>query len=334
MRVRHPLELAAVCATITIAVGACSDLEAQDRLWQHGRWESVGGVPASDNGPLQNPLVLTGSPDVVYVADYGSMSIKAFSRDGRLIWSFGRKGKGPGELINPADLAVDGLGRIWIADPMQPRITLVSREGKLLRTLQQKGPMFRVEPADTQVYWLWRPLRPFISIADIDRDTILDVDAPDEVRASEQFVRDLYLIREDVTHTLVVFRWSSLVFEVNQSGRITNQFELVNRAQFPGMATRDIKTRGGTITRVGPDPKAVEVAHGATVCNGEVVVLPGGEDDGLMAVDVYQLHTMKYLGSRKLPEEIIQVDCSAGDLVGLVADPAPAVRIWRWVSTR
>jgi hypothetical protein len=259
------------------------------------------------------------------------MSIKAFARDGKLLWSFGRKGKGPGELINPADLAVDGLGRLWIADPMQPRITLVSQDGKLLRSIQQKGPMFRLEPADTQHYWLWRPLRPFLSVADLSTDSVIDAEAPEEVRSAEQFVRDLYLLRTDADHVLAVFRWSSAVFEVDRKGKTTQRFELINRGKFPGMATRDIKTRGGLITRVGPDPKAIEVAHGATVCDGVVAVLPGGDEDGLKAVDLYELRSMKYVGSRRLPEEVIQVDCSGGDLVGLVADPAPAVRIWRWV---
>jgi hypothetical protein len=42
----------------------------------------------------------------LYVFDYGDSRLKAFDSSGKLAWSFGRSGGGPGEFMNVADLAV------------------------------------------------------------------------------------------------------------------------------------------------------------------------------------------------------------------------------------
>ncbi len=57
-------------------------------------------VPAneSDEAVLGRPVALALGADRLYIADALDCAVKAFSKDGRFIGSFGRKGRGPGEL--------------------------------------------------------------------------------------------------------------------------------------------------------------------------------------------------------------------------------------------
>lgn len=72
---------------------------------------------------LWAPLGVTVGPDgLVYVANAYDMPdqtdhrIYVLNPDGTVVRSFGQKGAGSSELMFPKAVAVDGLGRIWVAD--------------------------------------------------------------------------------------------------------------------------------------------------------------------------------------------------------------------------
>ena len=49
--------------------------------------------------------------DNIYVVDRGKYQVKVFDKHGTYIRSFGRKGQGPGELLSPKDLIIDGKNK-------------------------------------------------------------------------------------------------------------------------------------------------------------------------------------------------------------------------------
>jgi hypothetical protein len=62
-----------------------------------------------------------------------------FSKDGKYIMEFGKKGTGPGEFDTPHALAMDSQGRLFVADRANSRLQIFARDGKLLEIWRQFG---------------------------------------------------------------------------------------------------------------------------------------------------------------------------------------------------
>ncbi|MDA1235140.1 MAG: peptidyl-alpha-hydroxyglycine alpha-amidating lyase family protein [Acidobacteria bacterium] len=60
-----------------------------------------------------------------------------FSPDGKLTKSWGSWGSGPGQFRSPHSLAMDSLGRLFVADRGNSRIQIFDQDGKLLDTWYQ-----------------------------------------------------------------------------------------------------------------------------------------------------------------------------------------------------
>jgi hypothetical protein len=88
-------------------------------------------VPASesDEAVLGRPVALALGADRLYIADALDCAVKVFSKDGRFLGSFGRKGRGPGELSFPSGVSVAG-GEIIVADKLNFRIQVFDGQGK------------------------------------------------------------------------------------------------------------------------------------------------------------------------------------------------------------
>ncbi|HEY0020409.1 MAG TPA: 6-bladed beta-propeller [Longimicrobium sp.] len=70
------------------------------------------------------------SGDTLYVLDEMEARVSAFGRDGRFLFAFGRKGRGPGEFLRPTHLLVlpwSGAVGVWDADAQ--RLTLHAPDG-------------------------------------------------------------------------------------------------------------------------------------------------------------------------------------------------------------
>jgi sugar lactone lactonase YvrE len=75
------------------------------------------------------------SQDNLYILDTGNHRIQKFSPDGAFLASLGRQGQGPGEFSYPDSIEVDASGLIWVSDPNNKRIQVLTREGKEHKTL-------------------------------------------------------------------------------------------------------------------------------------------------------------------------------------------------------
>jgi len=71
-------------------------------------------------------------------ADTNGRIVK-FSRDGKLIKSWGRKGSGPGEFGGLHAIAMDSKGRLFVGDRGNSRIQVFDQEGKFLEEWKQFG---------------------------------------------------------------------------------------------------------------------------------------------------------------------------------------------------
>jgi hypothetical protein len=85
-------------------------------------------------GPFNAPSKVTVSPKgEVFVTDgYGNARVHRFSKDFKLLASWGEPGGGPGQFRIPHGIGVDEFDRVYVADRENNRIQIFDVEGKLL----------------------------------------------------------------------------------------------------------------------------------------------------------------------------------------------------------
>jgi DNA-binding beta-propeller fold protein YncE len=85
-------------------------------------------------GPFNHPTEMMAHPNGdIYVTDgYRNARVHRFTRDGRLVRSWGTPGKADGEFHLPHSLAIDPEGKLYVADRANKRIQVFSPEGDFL----------------------------------------------------------------------------------------------------------------------------------------------------------------------------------------------------------
>ena len=84
--------------------------------------------------PFHYPTNLALSPSgEIYVSDgYGNARVHKFTSGGRLLFSWGEPGNGPGQFRIPHGIAVDEQGTVYVADRENSRIQLFSPDGEFV----------------------------------------------------------------------------------------------------------------------------------------------------------------------------------------------------------
>ena len=86
------------------------------------KFTSVGFRFSSFVTGLQPVDVALNSANEVFVMAAGNKQVQKFTNSGSLLASFGSAGGGPGQFEDPQGLAVDGSGRVYVADHTRMRI--------------------------------------------------------------------------------------------------------------------------------------------------------------------------------------------------------------------
>jgi sugar lactone lactonase YvrE len=109
-------------------------------LMMLGRPGVAGAGPGTFNAPSDVLMAPNGD---IFVADgHGDNTnarIVKFTREGKFIKEWGRKGSGPGEFDVPHNLAMDSKGRLFVADRSNNRIQVFDQDGKYLFEWKQFG---------------------------------------------------------------------------------------------------------------------------------------------------------------------------------------------------
>ncbi len=85
-------------------------------------------------GPFHRPTnVALDAAGCLYVTDgYGNAAVHKFSADGRLLFSWGEPGDGPGQFNLPHGIAIDREGRVLVADRENSRIQVFTADGRFV----------------------------------------------------------------------------------------------------------------------------------------------------------------------------------------------------------
>jgi sugar lactone lactonase YvrE len=104
------------------------------------------GVASAEPGLFDEPTdVAIGNNGDIFIAEghsggtAGNDRISKFSKDGKFIKSWGKKGTGTNELDSPHTIAVDSRGRLFVGDRGNNRIQIFDQDGRTLDTWRQFG---------------------------------------------------------------------------------------------------------------------------------------------------------------------------------------------------
>lgn len=94
-------------------------------------------------GPLSSPRGIAVSPDgSIYIADLGNHRVVKLGPDGRVVDTWGQKGKAAGEFNEPSGISVDNQGAIYVADAWNGRIQKFTAQGEYLGEISAKAGNF------------------------------------------------------------------------------------------------------------------------------------------------------------------------------------------------
>jgi DNA-binding beta-propeller fold protein YncE len=97
-----------------------------------------------------------------YVSDgYGNARVVKYSREGKFLKEWGRKGTGVGEFNTPHAILLDDRGRVIVGDRENDRVQVFDAEGKFLTQWKETGAPFglflagkRLFVADGRAHWV------------------------------------------------------------------------------------------------------------------------------------------------------------------------------------
>ncbi|MBI1787061.1 MAG: 6-bladed beta-propeller [Acidobacteria bacterium] len=101
----------------------------------------IKGKAATDDKTFNRPTDIAFAPSGdFYVSDgYGNSRVVKFSRDGKYLLTWGKKGSGPGDFNTPHSIAVDSKGTVYVSDRENNRIQIFDPNGKFLRQWTHLG---------------------------------------------------------------------------------------------------------------------------------------------------------------------------------------------------
>jgi NHL repeat len=109
-------------------------------LMKLGKAGVAGDGPDTFNQP--SGVVVAPNGDIFVADGHGGNSnarIVKFSKDGKFIRTWGKKGTAPGEFDTPHSITMDSKGRIFVADRGNNRIQIFDQNGKFLAEWKQFG---------------------------------------------------------------------------------------------------------------------------------------------------------------------------------------------------
>ena len=117
----------------------------------------AGTSPTTFNLPTDIAFAPNGD---LYVSDgYGSARVAKYTRDGKFLLQWGKRGKGPGEFGLPHNLVVDAQGKVYVTDRENQRIQVFDASGTFLSQWTGTGGVSGLALTSDQRIWTGGVLR-------------------------------------------------------------------------------------------------------------------------------------------------------------------------------
>ena len=278
---------------------------------------------------LGRPQLLTVSDSLIVFFDYNENRLSAIDFSGHYRWRVGRRGQGPGEWANPTALAAANAGGVLVHDGGNARLVRIDASGKITRSLQITSPLQRLGKLSDGRWVAFggsrgRPVAELLDTAASIVRTLPWAVWPDSAAGLGSQLR-------------VASGASGAVVAVSiYTGRMMPvRPDLTLDWGASGIDPKPLPVRvpvsgsdGTTFASVAPDTKPA--IRDAAIVGNQVFVLAAGQDIGGRMFDVYDLPTMKYRASIRVPLELNVVASGRYEIVATSNDPYPVIVRIRW----
>jgi hypothetical protein len=123
--------------------------------WWGSKGSGAGQLNFTQVTQNEASLGIAVSPDgeLIAVGEGGNHRVQLFDASGRSLRTIGRLGRGEGQFVNPAGVAVDGEHRIWVADTNRNDVQVFDESGAYLFSFgtEGSGPGQLADPATPYV---------------------------------------------------------------------------------------------------------------------------------------------------------------------------------------
>lgn len=343
--------ITAVVLTLALWVGACAEegvdtygeIDLRDsplstrpgaRVIATPEWETVFQIGGDETDTtLYLPYFLAGGDEGLYVYDGGRRQVLRISPAGDVDWVFGGRGRGPDEFIAVRDIELDARGHLWILDPDNSRVTILTPDGEV----EARIPLGEIPRAE-QVIPVSKERALLVTIH--DKRPLLLIDRSGRVvdrlavpwkgyrRMNPMATQMLGAADPTGEYFVVAFRAGDGFFVFKDGEPMPYYGVFVEHIGFPAVTYFDDgETR---TTQVDRSPGS---AASLAIRDGRLLVHFAGEtEDALALVDIYRLDTGEYERTIRLPRWLAAAALGDGVIYGRYSDPYPTLVAWRPVG--
>ena len=108
---------------------------------------------------LPTDVAFASNGDIFVTDGYGSARVVKFSRDGRYLLEWGKRGSGPGEFGLPHNVVIDRQDKVYVTDRDNQRIQVFDANGKFLTQWTGTGGISGLAITKDQRIWTGGTLR-------------------------------------------------------------------------------------------------------------------------------------------------------------------------------
>jgi hypothetical protein len=256
------------------------------------------------------PTFAIGKNGQIFILDSGNSRIQCFSKEGKFLFSFGKRGQGPGELSDfVAKIRILSDGKIYVIDDIQRRINVYTQEGKFSFSAKI-SEYYNDIIILNDTYYLsnilleenHKPIHASHSLGKIDADFGIFIEPA--VGILKQISRlpmpepwRLYYSAGNFTN-LAAINNSELIYsqgypyrliKYNAQGRVLK--DVISSVDFDTYQHVEYKVDSFGTSMITSPPAAAWVVFDVTVNNNNQVVVPySNPEKNIFYIDIYNLH--------------------------------------------
>ena len=341
---RLPILMVLLPLTIIVAP-ACSDYaeqihqfpsSGQERRIVELAWDTIFQVGGSASDTL---LQMTSWPVAdstgFAVVDVYAKRVLRFDRTGRLEWIYGTAGAGPGEFLNPRDIALDQESRTWVLDPRTARITVIGADGRgemliPLDRLQYSPSAFVPHPDGSATLVVANGEAPLVRVGPEGR--VLDQLAfpwPDHAKLSP-LAAQVYTANDPATdHWVAAYSLGDGFYLYGAGTEVGDRIPFVEPVPFAVVATSQRTVGPGRTERTSSIVDPIFAATSVTISPERIYMLFAGRSElrGRI-VDSYSRRDGAYIESVVLPDIVGGIAYHRGGFIVEYKDPWPTLAAW------
>jgi DNA-binding beta-propeller fold protein YncE len=143
-----------------------------------------------------------------YVSDgYGNSRVVKFSKDGRLLKTWGTKGAGIGQFNTPHSVAVDKQGRVYVADRENYRIQIFNANGEFLQQWTHVGAPWGLYLTPDQTLYMCDGYNNRVLKLNLEGKILGAFGTPGKRLGEFSYVHDLSVGPDGAIYTAEILNW-------------------------------------------------------------------------------------------------------------------------------